>query len=179
MEAAIPAVMFSGILETQMERESGLADLFGRLNQSAVRSRRGRSFVCFSMAEIALNSRSVTFANAACPYPYIYRSATGTIEEVQIDSYPLGIREGITFETHETELSTGDYVIFCSNGIIEADNEAGEQFGYEATSRTLVELCSKHPSSEELIDQLLARISDFRGSAPQSDDMTCVVLKAV
>ena len=61
-------------------------------------------------------------ANAACPYPFHFRSATGEVEEMQVEAYPLGVREGTVYTAIETELEPGDRIIFCSDGIAESTN---------------------------------------------------------
>ena len=177
MEAAIPVVMFSGILETQIEVRTDLLNLFSRLNSSMVRSRRGRTFVCFTMVEIDLRSRVDSFTNAACPYPYVYHANSGQIEEIQIDSYPLGIRDGITFEERKVALERGDYVVFCSDGIIEAEDMEGRQFGYDQTHALVKNLCSRSLSAREVMETIVSEIETHRTEAPQSDDITCVVIK--
>ena len=177
MEAAIPVVMFSGILETQIEVHTNLLDLLSRLNRSMVRSRRGRTFVCFCMAEVDLETRVATFSNAGYPYPYVYHARSGELEEVQIDSYPLGIRDGITFEAQSVPLVKGDYVVFCSDGIVEAENTDGQQFGYDETHGLVQSLCAQSLAAREVIDIIVAKIETHRGDTAQSDDLTCVVIK--
>ena len=94
MEAAIPVVMFNGILESQMEQGSNLEDLFLRLNRSMYRTRmNSRTFVCFSMGEIELETRIMRLANGGCPYPLHFRAGTGQVTELQVEAYPLGVRE--------------------------------------------------------------------------------------
>jgi serine phosphatase RsbU (regulator of sigma subunit) len=56
---------------------------------------------------------------------------------------------------------------------------AGDQFGYEATSNLLAELCKQRPTTSELMGRLFDHVAGFRGLTPQSDDMTCIVIKAL
>ena len=60
-----------------------------------------------------------------------------------------------------------------SEGIIEADNAADEQFGYERTAEAIRQACEEGLSAEATIDKLLEDVAAFRGAAPQSDDMAC------
>jgi serine phosphatase RsbU (regulator of sigma subunit)/ligand-binding sensor domain-containing protein len=178
MQAAIPLVKFSGVLESHGTSTGDVDVLMETLNRSVVRSRRRRSFVCLALAELDLKENAISFCSAGCPYPLVFRQIDGMIEEVQIDSYPLGIRDDLEFKPEKRFLAPGDYVILCSDGIIEAENGQGDQFGYNPTSLTLAELCSQGLSPDALIDRLFSRVSEFCGDTPQSDDMTCVVLKA-
>ena len=87
MEAAIPVVMFDGILDSQMNIEGNLEDLLARLNSAAYRKLCRRCLVCFPMGELDLGSCTLRLSNAGCPYPYHFRALTGEVTEVQVDAY--------------------------------------------------------------------------------------------
>jgi len=179
MDAAIPAVMFSGILENQMESDVNLEELFRRLNRSLHRILERRTFICFAMGELALSTRTLRVSNGGCPYPYYYRASTGVLVELQESSGPLGIRPDTTYPVIETQLESGDRVVFCSDGIAEAMDTSGEVFGYDRTEEMILNLCKEDLSSEGMIDRILGEVDAFRGDVPQSDDMTLVVLKVL
>ena len=177
MEAAIPGVMFSGILESQMESGAPLEELFGRLNRTLHKTLDKRTFVCLLMGELDPETGEFRFANCGCPYPF-YRSSTNeTIELVQ-DNYPLSIRPRTIYEAVQTTLESGDRIVFCSDGIPEAMNSAEEMFGFERTSRAIRDGCADGLSASQVIDRLMGRVHEFIGSVPRADDMTCVVLGA-
>ena len=177
MEAAIPVVMFSGILRSQMELGDPLDRRFGRLNRTLYDSLDNRTFVCFLMGELAPATRTLRLANSGCPYPYHFRAASGEVVELQIDGYPLGVRADTIYSDIDTSLSPGDYIVFNSDGIIEAENIDGEFFGFERTAETIRQGCQEGLSAETLIDRLIGAVQAFAGDAPQGDDMTVVVLK--
>ena len=177
MEAAIPMVLFDGILESQMEQGGEMEDLFQRLNRVLCRKLRGHTSVCFVMGQLDLKNRSFRAVNAGCPYPYLFRAETGEVVELQGDAYPLGIRPDTDYAAVEERLQPGDCVVLCSDGIIEADDGTGRQFGYERTASTVRSAGLEGRSSQATIDHLLEAVHAFRGSAPQSDDMACVVLR--
>ena len=52
-----------------------------------------------------------------------------------------GVRAATDYEVIDVQLQDGDYVVFCSDAIAEAENEAGEQFGYESTEETTLQAC--------------------------------------
>ena len=178
MEAAIPVVMFNGILESQMEQGSDLEDLFLRLNRSMYRTRmNSRTFVCFSMGEIDLNSRIMRLANGGCPYPLHFRAATGQVVELQVEAYPLGVREKTNYPIIEVQLEPGDRVVFCSDGAAEAANERDELFSFERMMEAIGEGCRSGLAAEVLIDGVIGDVQAFTGEAPQGDDITLVILE--
>ena len=177
MEAAIPVVMFSGVLKNEMRHGSSMVDLFANLNDSMHDSLDSRTYVCFLMGELDVADRSLRLANSGCPYPFHFRAAKGDVTELQVDAYPLGVRSETAYTTVETALQEGDYVVFCSDGIIEAGNADEDIFGFEQTAETIREGCAEGLSAEVLIDRLIGAVQAFAGDEPQGDDMTCVVLK--
>ena len=177
MEAAIPVVMFSGILRSQMEMDSPLEELLDRLNRSLHSTIAKRTFICLSHGELNTNSRTMRLSNSGCPYPYLYRAATGRVEELQLDAYPLGVKLSSNYQVMDVKLEDGDRVVSCSDGIIEAGIPSEEMFGFHRTSETIRALCAERgSSSEEIIDGILKRVNDFTGDCAASDDMTCVVV---
>ena len=197
MAAAIPVVMFSGVLESEMHhgesveklfghlsdilhRENqpgeGMVRLFRNLNRTLYRSLSAHTFVCLVMGEFELAGRTLRVANSGCPYPYHYSARSREVVELQIDAYPLGIRSETVYQTIETELAPGDRVVFCSDGIIEAANSAQELFGFERTADAVREGCDAGQSASALLDHLIGSVGEFAGDVPQGDDITCVVL---
>jgi len=177
MEAAIPMVMFSGILDNQIRRGESLEDLLRELNRSLHRTLDDHTFVCLAAGQFSPSTHLFRLANGGCPYPYHFRAATGELAEFQIDAYPLGVRPDTAYRVRETQLHPGDRIVFCSDGIIEADNAAGDQFGFERTAETIEKACKEDLSAEATIDRILEAVSTFKGNTAQSDDMTCVVVK--
>ena len=180
MEAAIPVVMFSGILENQMEGDKDLEELFGALNRSLRRIfADSRTFICFAMGELGLSTRTLRVSNAGCPYPYHYRASTGELVEVSVSAGPLGVRPDMTCQVVDIQLVSGDWIVFCSDGIIEAMNASGELFGYDRTEEMIRKACGEGLFAERTIDRILGEVNSFRGDASQSDDMTLVVMRVL
>ena len=177
MEAAIPAVMFSGILDNQMEFGGSLEELFTRLNRSMHRNLDDRTFVCFAMTELNLETRTARLANGGCPYPYHYKSATNDVVELQVEAYPLGVQAASNYPVIEVQLSPDDRIVLCSDGIVEATDPDDELFGFDRTSASILEGCRQNLSSESLIEFIFAQLGEFTGDVPRGDDQTVVVLR--
>ena len=176
MAAAIPAVMFDGILDSQMAFGDDLESLFSRLNERLVEKMQRRSHICFSMAQIDVASLKARFGNAGNPYPMHYRASDSALEEIRIDAYPLGVRAQTSYDITELTLRHGDRLIFYSDGIPEAMNGNGDIFGYDRTSDTLRQACDEGVSAKTLVDRVLSDVANFCGNRPQDDDQTIVVV---
>ncbi|MBT7914652.1 PP2C family protein-serine/threonine phosphatase [Candidatus Bathyarchaeota archaeon] len=177
MEAAVPVMMFSGVLESEIKHGESLVDLFSSLNETLHKTLDKRTFVCFAMGELDTAKKKFRLSNGGCPYPYHFKAASSEIVELQVDGYPLGVRAESSYPVIEAQLDPGDRIVFCSDGIIEAENQSGELFGFERTAETIGKGCSQALSAPPLLDFLINEVKAFSGDTPQGDDQTIVVLQ--
>ncbi len=177
MEAAIPVVMFSGILNSEMRYGNSVETLYSNLNRTLCSVLEKRTFVCFALAELDLTNRRLRLANGGCPYPYYFRAATGEITELEVGNYPLGIQPDISYQTVELYLEKGDRIVLCSDGIIEAENGDGDVFGYERTMETIAQGCRADMDPEQILEWIIGEVVAFSGDEPQGDDQTLVVIE--
>ena len=129
------------------------------------------------MGELDPDTRMFRVSNGGCPYPYYFEAATGKIVELGTTAYPMGVRPDTEFEVTEKELLPADRVVFCSDGIPECLNADSLQFGFDRTRDVVCSACREGLTAEETIDMIFDEVSTFRGDTPQTDDMTCVVLR--
>ena len=178
MEAAVPTMVFSGLLGNQIAYSSSLEHLYGKLNQSLYNLLEKRTFICFAMGDLDVGERRVRICNGGCPYPYHYCHETDTLSEICLDAFPLGVRENASYEVFETILGRGDRIILCSDGIIEASNAGGEMFGFERTAEAICAACRADLGASALIQHIFSEASQFCQRSEQEDDQTLVVLHA-
>ena len=179
MKAAIPNMVFSGLLDNQIQYTPGTAELMIRLNASLHRVLDRRTFICFSMIELDHTTRWLRIANGGCPYPYHFRASEKKTEEVCVGSLPLGLRPDSTYPVVDVHLEEFDLMVLCSDGVIEATNELGEQFGYDRTAATIRDAGISKLSAHGLMQRLFDDVAAFVGAEVQEDDQTVVVVKAL
>lgn len=179
MKAAIPGLMFSGILNTLIDRGTNVEDLVAQLNTSLWETMPQRTLISFLIGEIDLKRRRMTISDCGCPYPYHYRAASSDLVEIPLSSYPLGVSSSLSPAIAEIRLSEGDYVVLCSDGIPEASGADGEPFGYDRTEAVVREACAEGLGADGVIDRVVSAAADARDGAPQEDDMTCVALRVL
>ena len=177
MEAAIPVVMFSGILDNHLEEQIELTDRMPRLNRSMHRTLQSRTFICCCLAEFDLNNFSVNLAMAGFPPTYHYDSRRRDLHELTVSAFPLGLRKDASYETVARPLKRGDYLVFCSDGFIEAEDPSGRILGYEQTASLISSVCSRRLTAQETLEAILADLDKHRDGAVQVDDITCVVVR--
>jgi sigma-B regulation protein RsbU (phosphoserine phosphatase) len=87
----------------------------------------------------------------------------------------LGLLSIATYEFATVTLEPGDLVVVCSDGVTEARNRAGDEFGRDR----LVEAVRGRPGRkpEAVLEHLIAEVKLFAEGAPQADDVTALVLR--
>jgi sigma-B regulation protein RsbU (phosphoserine phosphatase) len=115
----------------------------------------------------------VTLSNSGLPYPI--RCSGDECGQIELPGVPLGSFPGVTYDEVTIPLKIGDVFVFCSDGLFEASNEEGAEFG----ARRMCEIVKEHRTgtARAIVDALFEAVISFRGHAPQGDDMTAVAVK--
>lgn len=114
------------------------------------------------------------YANAGHNPPYVRRAA-GPVQALDgAGGLVLGAMTGVSYPTHKVELLRGDQLVLYTDGVTEAFNPAEELYG----ARRLVDEVHVHGGGtpEALVERICQSVTEFAGSAPQSDDITLTVL---
>jgi sigma-B regulation protein RsbU (phosphoserine phosphatase) len=143
------------------------------VNQSVVRTASNGKFITLFYGEIDPGNARLRFINAGHNYPLL-RRAGGAVEELREGGTPLGIFEDADYEQGEVSFHPGDGLMLYSDGISEAVDVAGMEFG-EGRLRDLWQQQGERAPTE-VIGVVFDEVAEFRGDAGQSDDMTLVVV---
>jgi serine phosphatase RsbU (regulator of sigma subunit) len=177
---SVPAALLMATLQASLRTIAGegasVADLVARLNRYAcAHSMDGRRFTTAVLCEYDLASRQLTYVNAGHNAP-ILRRANGTLEALEAGGLPLGIELGANYETASLELKPGDALIFFTDGVVEAVNQSGEEFGNDRWVGAVRNMPDW--KAQETLQFLMKRVDDFVGTTRQFDDITCLVFRS-
>ena len=177
---SVPAALIMATLQASLRTIAGenaaLSDLVARLNRYAcAHSLNGLRFTTAVLSEYNPVSRNLTYVNAGHNAP-ILRRANGTLETLEVGGLPLGIESGEKYETASLELKPGDALIFFTDGVVEAFNESGEEFGNERWLSAIRNLPDW--DAQQTLQFLMKRVDEFAGATRQSDDITCLVFRS-
>lgn len=116
----------------------------------------------------------LAYCNAGQEPPLIVRSG-GRVDDLDSTGPIVGILDLATFDTAAASLENGDLLIVCSDGVTEASNTQGEEFGRD---RIADFARARHgESADRLLADLIAAVTEFVGTAQQADDLTALVLR--
>jgi len=129
------------------------------------------------IAVIDRKANKMFLANAGHNYPFQYRSSDAAVAMLDgIGGFPLGFDMASEYNEIEIDFRSGDRLILYSDGIVEACNGEGEEFGYERFSRYTQQNFGSSPESFRL--GLLDEVRAFRGIDSFEDDVTLLVVAA-
>ena len=176
MSAAIPAVMFSGMLEFAV-KEGAPSAMLSALNQSLCQQPKRTPFITCCVAIIDLEEKQIQWSKAGHPEIYHYQKGADTVNELASESYPLGVFQKAEYTDETLALSEGDLLIFYTDGLPEAINPNGRVYGYNRLERSIHRVAQSDRSSIDSIDQIIDDVRGFIENTEPEDDITVVVAK--
>jgi serine phosphatase RsbU (regulator of sigma subunit)/ketosteroid isomerase-like protein len=173
--AALVAEATSNMLRAvaQAFGSSSPGEVLGRVNETLLARIPQNMFVTCFYAILELESGSLSYANAGHDLHYL-RCRGGAAEELRARGMPLGLMPGMIYEEGEISLREGNFVLFYSDGLVEAHDPKGEMFGFPR----LRALVAEHGEESALGDSLLEELYSFVGEDwEQEDDITLHTLR--
>jgi sigma-B regulation protein RsbU (phosphoserine phosphatase) len=145
------------------------------VNDQLRRSSGAGYYVTLFFADYDDATRRLLYSNCGHNPPVLLR-ADGTVDRLTATATVLGLFEEWRCLIHETSLHSGDLLAIYSDGVTEAMNGGGEEFGEARFIASLREFRSLTP--ELLLTKLVSVVQEFTGGI-QSDDLTLVVARAL
>lgn len=176
LPAAVQALFVSGALRMGVSFNTKMSSLIGRLNGLIYDTFPLERFVTLFYCELTPSANGlVLYANAGhCP-PIHYRAATGDTDVLLPTGGILGIVEEQPFGVENINMQAGDILVAYTDGITEAQDRHGQQYGEERLRTFITD--HRSASAEHLAQLLLGDVQQFAAGARYSDDRTIVVIK--
>ena len=186
--AALYGALVSGILRSLAPQHLSPAALLAALNDQLQERRLDAQYVTMLIALWDDATRRLHVANAGSAQPILLtrrpasegdKALTNALESqtIHITGFPLGMFPGVRYDEVVVPLASADLVVFFSDGITDAVNSRGEQFGGDR----LCALLQQHPlaasSSEAAVDAIGEAVATFQSGTEHFDDETVIVLR--
>ena len=125
------------------------------------------------------NSNTVEFINAGHSMPIFYSAKDDSAHYVEDDNTAfgaIGLPDIPTnFVSHKVEMQRGDELIFFTDGVTEATNSFGEDFGKDRLLKSIFRNADRPLTTQ--VNCIVSDILTFVGNEPQKDDITIIILK--
>jgi adenylate cyclase len=174
MSAALLSSMVLGALSLEFRSRTQPQEVLNRVNQLLCEKSLPFQFVTLFLFLLSPHGMG-QFISAGHNPAYLFRSATGKIEELVSDAYVLGMFDSASYQSRTLHLYKGDILVVYSDGLTDAQNQQEEMFGEE---RLLKIIQQEAPSGSHALEQkFLKAIEEFTQGMPQTDDITFVIVE--
>jgi sigma-B regulation protein RsbU (phosphoserine phosphatase) len=180
-DKGVPAALFMALSRTLMRATamSGRtpSDALRRTNTLILSDARSDLFVTVFYGLLHPRSGSFTYANAGHNPPLWLNARSGEVHRLHEHGMALGVLLDAPLSEHTIQLEPGDVLALYTDGVTEALNIDGEEFGMERLEQALQ--ANADHSAEDIVAAIDAAVDEFVGNEPPFDDFTLVVMKRV
>src|SRR5687768_10779406 len=127
--------------------------------------------LCYAFFDF--KERLLTMSNSGLPYPI--HCAGDSCGQIELPGVPLGSFPGVTYDEVTIPLRGDDVFVFCTDGIFEAADDSGQEFGGRRLCDVVRE--NRGRSAREIVDAIFTAVTSFQRAGPHADDMTAVAMK--
>src|ERR1035437_6285898 len=174
ISAALLSSIVLGALSMEFHSGTQPQEVLNRVNRLLCEKSLPFQFVTLFLFLLDPNGTG-QFISAGHNPAYLFRSATGKIEELASDSFFLGMFDSASYESRAFGLDQGDILVVYSDGLTDAQNQQDEMFGKK---RLLDIIRQEAPSGSDALERkFLKAIEEFTQGMPQTDDITFVVVE--
>jgi serine phosphatase RsbU (regulator of sigma subunit) len=174
----VPAALLMSATAAAMRLEANhdrnMLEQVERLNTGIHAVSDAERYVTLLIAEIDVHKRTLQYVNCGHNPALLFRASTGTLTRLNSTCPPIGLSPDEVCELTSTDLSPGDVVVFYTDGVTEAGNRLGKEFGMERLSASVRRGSSL--SAEKLMIDIYNAAADFCGD-DFNDDVTILVVK--
>ncbi|MEJ2744111.1 MAG: PP2C family protein-serine/threonine phosphatase [bacterium] len=150
--------------------------MLNALNESLLDHSTSGMFVTLLYLVVDTAARTLCYGNAG-HLPLMRKAGgSGGIESLDVgEGIPLGIIRGARYAAHTVVLEKGDLLLLYTDGIIEARNRKGREFGLPRLRRILSS--GKAAGPEAMVKRILRSVERFSKGMPQHDDLTALAIR--
>ena len=181
----VPAALLMATLRAYLRgaqtihHQADLTEVMRNLNKLVFESSDANRYATFFYGELDLTSRTLTYVNAGHNPPMLFRHADGGGEALRLDvgGPVVGLMEECSYRQASVTLGAGDLLVAYTDGISEAMNAADEEWGEDRLMDAVRP--NRAEAARTLIDRLMVSADAFVAGAPQHDDMTLLIVRAI
>lgn len=174
--AGLLMAITKGAFQTALQHTSSLVELVESMNRTIIDNSDKKMFVSFKCGEIDLAMNSITVVNAGHLPLLRYKSKNNSVVECNQYGIALGLSNRANYESQQIFFDKGDLLLFLTDGIVEATNSSGEQFGFDRIKNLMEELAAEL-GPKHIYEKLISRLNAFTDSQSLKDDVTFLAIR--
>jgi phosphoserine phosphatase RsbU/P len=177
--AAFHMSQMKGIFHSLAQNDIEPDEFMNRANQALIQCLERGSFISATYFTLNTELKRVRYARAGhCPVLY-YCAPQNKVDYFKDKGIALGMVRNKSYrnfiQNNEFAYSSGDIMVLYTDGITEAKNDKGEEYGYERLAEQIMQI--KEQSPKEIQDHIIQSLYDFSGTHNINDDYTTMIVK--
>lgn len=173
--AAMLMILTRGVFRSVAEISKGPGETLAEMNKFMYKDLRSLgSFVTVFCADWDPETKILTFANAGHNLPLVIKSSKEVFSLPKTKGVMIGGLPSQTYPEDSIQLENDNYVLFYTDGVVEAMNEKAEMFCIQRLKQVLLKNYEKN--IKDLENSIVSSINEFTDEALQRDDITLVLL---
>ncbi len=176
----LPAAMLMSNLQATIRGQSAVtsscAQCVAIANRMLKASISPGQFVTLFLSALEPAKKSLSYCNAGHNPPYLFKP-DGSFKELTVGGPLLGPFDGLDYAEEKVQFLSGDVLVIFSDGVTEANGEAGEMFGEPRLLESVKPVLAG--TAPEILSAVTESVRRFAGKTPAADDLTLMVIKAL
>lgn len=174
----VPAALLMSATAAAVRLEAGkkrdMLEVVNRLNRGIHSLSDSNRYVTMLLADIDARSHSLRYVNCGHNPALLFQAKTHDVVPMNSSCFPIGMFDSEACAINSANLSAGDILVLYTDGVTEAENSRGEEFGMERLS-ALIRRGHKL-SADGLMNHILESVTDFSRDVGFKDDATILVV---
>jgi phosphoserine phosphatase RsbU/P len=180
-DKGIPAALFMAMVRTAfkisaMANPDSIANTFRTVNRFLFESNESQMFVTLFGGILDLRTGEIQYCDGGHEPPFLLCCTRGVEMMEKVGGVALGFLPDFAFKSGSIQMEEGDYLVLYTDGVNEAMNVDSQMFETSRIQHTL-EAFGNESTAEAVANSLMCNVTEFAGTAPQSDDITLLVLQ--
>ena len=177
VSAAMIAAMFKAVFSNFQLKSLSPAETMMVINDEFSQIISTGEFITAFYLILNTETMKAKYTNAAHSFPIWYRSRSREVQELDTQGYFLGVFEKSEYEEKEIQLEPGDKILLYTDGVIEAQDKRGKEFGRSRLAQCFQDISKKVQAPNQIIEKIYSEVIKFSGREDFNDDLTLLLME--
>jgi len=179
VSAAIIAAMFKAVFSNFQQKSLSTAETMSVMNDEFRQIISTGEFISAFYLILNTETMKAKYTNAAHSFPLWYQNSSGRVKELDTSGYFLGVFEKSNYEEKEILFEPGDKILLYTDGVVEAQNREGKEFGRSRLKQYFQNISKKEQNQDRIIENIYSEVIKFTSRDDFNDDLTLLLMEYI
>ncbi len=176
MNSLVVMIMIRAILRLTVNTEQSAATILSWANRGiCIDSAKIDHFASVALINFDSTKNKAQVSTCGNNPVFHFSAATNELKQITSPSEPMGVEKNSVYSDIEVDLSQGDILVTCTDGLLESLNENGVQYSSENLKKIILK--NKGANAKDISSRVKDDLKKYCGSAQQYDDQSILLIK--